>query len=155
MEQVVVEECGNGSLPYDLLLLADETRDAINKYIFDSDVFTVKMTTESPPIGVFAVIRNSPEELELKNIAVKEDYQRKGIGKLILDKTKSIARQSGYTKLTVGTSDTGADQLRFYEANGFVRSGLRKDFFLLNYTEPIYENGIQMKDMVMLTFNLQ
>lgn len=150
-----MEECGKKHLPYDLLLIADETRDAIDKYIFDSDVFTVKITLESPPVGVFAIKHNSSEEMELKNIAVKDEYQRMGIGKLILNKTKSIARDRGYIRLTVGTSDTGIDQLKFYEANGFVRSGVRKDFFLLNYTEPIYENGLQMKDMVMLTFNLQ
>lgn len=155
MKQVVFQECGKHSLPYDLLLLADETRDAINKYVFDSDVFTVKITPQSTSIGVFAIKQNSSEELELKNIAVKEDHQRMGIGKLILDKTKSIARERGYSKLTVGTSDTGFDQLRFYAANGFVRTGLRKDFFLLNYPDPIYENGIQMKDMVMLTFDIQ
>ena len=47
----------NEKLPYDLLLLADETIDAINKYVFDSDVYVAKLNNEI--IGVFCLYKIS------------------------------------------------------------------------------------------------
>jgi len=71
-----------------------------------------------------------------------------------MDKAKEIAKENHYKKLTVGTSDTGFQQIRFYEKNGFIQRGILKDFFIKNYPDPIYENGLQMKDMIILEFSL-
>lgn len=59
-----------------------------------------------------------------------------------------------YSKLIVGTADSGIDQIRFYERNGFMKFGLRKNFFIENYELPIIENGIQLKDMILLSYDL-
>ncbi|CAN6644957.1 hypothetical protein TRVA0_020S02564 [Trichomonascus vanleenenianus] len=155
MEYTIVK-CAKDEVPYKLLLEADETVEAINKYIFQCDVYMLKTSAEAgaDAIAVFALKENSKEEIELKNIAVAEHWRSKGIGKYILNYIKNLARNNGYQRLEVGTSDTGYQQLRFYEANGFVRSGIRRDFFLLNYPEPIFENGEQMRDMIILTLQL-
>ncbi|MET3038474.1 N-acetyltransferase [Chryseobacterium sp. NRRL B-14859] len=139
-------------IPYELLLLADETIEAINQYIFKCDIYLLHNGTEN--IAVMALCKNSETELELKNIAVIESYRSKGIGSILINKAKEIARKNQYTILTVGTSDTGFQQIRFYEKNGFVRTGIRKDFFIENYPDPIYENGLRMRDMVLLTHHL-
>ena len=52
--------------------------------------------------------------------------------------------------MPVGTAGTVARQLRFYEKNGFKVFGIKKDFFINNYPQPIYEHGIQLRDMAML-----
>ncbi len=101
-----------------------------------------------------AVCKNSTIELEIKNIAVIEPYRSKGIGSILIDRAKEIAKENKYKILTVGTSDTGFQQIRFYEKNGFTKNGVRKDFFIENYPAPIYENGLQMRDMVLLAHHL-
>jgi ribosomal protein S18 acetylase RimI-like enzyme len=142
----------DSEIPYHLLLLADETEEAINRYIFKSDLYLLHDGTEN--IAVMALYKNSDTELEIKNIAVIESYRSKGIGSILMDKAKEIAKENHYKILTVGTSDTGFQQIRFYEKNGFIKTGIRKDFFIENYPSPLYENGLQMRDMVVLSHHL-
>jgi len=135
--------------PYDLLLLADETVHAIDKYLYDSlvyAVYDVKM-----PIAVFCLYPVDSETLEIKNIAVSPAFQGMGLGSQLLDFIKANYQQ--YANLIVGTADCGLAQIRFYERNGFVKYGIRKDFFIKNYERSIYENGQLLKDMIMLRYN--
>ncbi|MFZ4930994.1 GNAT family N-acetyltransferase [Chryseobacterium sp. Mn2064] len=136
-------------IPYDLLLLADETTEAIDQYIFNCDIYLLIDGEQN--IAVMALHKNNDTELEIKNIAVIDAYRSKGIGSILINKAKEIAQAHHYKKLTVGTSDTGFQQIRFYEKNGFLKTGVKKNFFIENYPEPIYENGLQMRDMVLLT----
>lgn len=135
--------------PYDLLLLADETVAAINKYLFDSSVFVVQ--EQQQPIAVFCLYPIDGETLEIKNIAVAASHQNKGLGSEILQYIQETYRVQ-YTNLIVGTGDCGLDQIRFYERNGFVQYGVRANFFIDNYEQPIYENGQLLKDMVLLKY---
>jgi len=142
----------DSDIPYQMLLLADETTEAIDRYIFNSDIYLLHDGKEY--IAVMALYKNSETELEIKNIAVVESYRGKGIGSILIDKAKEIARENHYKILTVGTSDTGLQQISFYEKNGFIKKEVRKDFFIENYPYPIYENGLQMRDMVLLSHDL-
>ena len=47
---------------------------------------------------------------------------------------------------------TGESQttIPFYEKCGFIRSHIIPNFFTDNYANPIYENGVQLVDMVYL-----
>lgn len=137
-------------IPYELLLLADETIDAINQYIFNADLYILNNGDQD--VAIMALYENTQTELELKNIAVIESWRSQGIGSILINKAKELARENHYTSLLVGTSDTGQQQIQFYEKNGFFKKGIRKDFFIENYPFPIYENGIQMRDMIMLEF---
>ncbi|WP_250252923.1 GNAT family N-acetyltransferase [Chryseobacterium sp. Marseille-Q3244] len=153
MEQYTFNKIAKDSeIPYELLLLADETVEAINQYIFKCDIYLLHDGTEN--IAVMALYKNSDTELEIKNIAVIESYRSNGIGSILINKAKEIARESRYEILSVGTSDTGFQQIRFYERNGFKKAGIRKDFFIKNYPFPIYENGLQMRDMIILEYTL-
>lgn len=153
MEQYTFNKISKDSkIPYELLLLADETTEAIDQYIFKCDIYLLQKGTEN--IAVMALYQNSETELEIKNIAVTESYRSKGIGSILIKKAKEIALNNHYEVLRVGTSDTGFQQIRFYEKNGFKKTGIRKDFFLENYPSPIYENGLQMRDMILLTHHL-
>ncbi len=51
--------------------------------------------------------------------------------------------------LFVGTGDSPSI-LSFYEKCGFTQSHRIKNFFTDHYDHPIYENGIQLVDMVYL-----
>lgn len=141
--------------PYDLLLLADETVEAINKYLFDSEVFIVKTSESEDPIGVFCLFRVDRDTVELKNIAIAEKHQGKGIGSKLLSHIAETAKLEGYKQIIVGTGDCGFKQIRFYERNGFSKYEVRENFFVENYELPIIENGIRLKDMIMLKKEIQ
>jgi len=88
--------------------------------------------------------------IEIMNIAVSEQYQGTGIGSQLLAESFRIAEEQGYKEVIVGTADCGIKQIRFYEKNGFVKYDIKKNYFTDIYDTPIYENGVQLKDMVML-----
>lgn len=151
MEELIFNKLNPAEgIPYELLLLADETVEAINQYIFSSDIYTLNNGIQD--IAVMALHENSETELELKNIAVIDSFRNNGIGSILIDQAKEIARLNRYSSLLVGTSDTGIQQIGFYEKNGFVKKEIRKDFFIKNYPFPVYENGMQMRDMIVLEF---
>jgi N-acetylglutamate synthase-like GNAT family acetyltransferase len=140
-------------IPFDLLLLADETIDAIEKYIYQSDIYTAT-EENSEPIAVFALYKIDEKQLEIKNIAVSEELQGNGIGTFLIDHIKIIAKNDGYQSLIVGTPDCALKQIKFYEQNGFMKYDVRKDFYLKNYSKPIFENTIILRDMLMLKTEL-
>ncbi|MNP21088.1 putative N-acetyltransferase YvbK [compost metagenome] len=56
---------------------------------------------------------------------------------------------TSFNTLYVGTGDVPFT-LDFYKRCGFVDSHRVKDFFVDNYDHPIFEGGIQLRDMVYL-----
>jgi hypothetical protein len=55
-----------------------------------------------------------------------------------------------FENVIVGTPDQAVKQINFYEKNGFIKYDLKKDFFIKNYPAPIIDNGVTLRDMVML-----
>ncbi len=135
-------------IPYNLLLLADETIEAIEKYIFNSDLFVIEQGDKI--IAVYALYISGEDEIEIKNIAVSEEHQGQGIGRLLLQDASNKALEKGFKTLLIGTPDSAFKQLRIYQKAGFEMFSVKKHFFTENYPEPIYENGIKLEDMVML-----
>ncbi|MFV0536199.1 MAG: GNAT family N-acetyltransferase [Dysgonomonas sp.] len=138
----------DNNYPYDLLLIADETVEGINKYLFDSDVYLARLGKEA--VGVFCLFPIDKETIEVKNIAVASEKQSNGIGSRLLKEIETIARREKYKTVIIGTADCGLRQLNFYKKNGYAEYDLKKNYFLEIYSEPIFENGIMLKDMVML-----
>ncbi|WP_428768370.1 GNAT family N-acetyltransferase [Treponema sp. HNW] len=132
-----------------LLLLADEQEDMIDKYLSAGTMYVLE---DNGVKAECVVIDAGNKILEIKNIAVRPDCQRKGYGKALIDCI--AAKYKGtYSVLQVGTGDSPLT-VPFYEKCGFVRSHIIKNFFVDNYHRPIYENGIQLADMIYLRRNL-
>jgi ribosomal protein S18 acetylase RimI-like enzyme len=135
-------------IPYKLLLLADEEIQAINRYIYQSEIYVVE--SENEIVGVCVLYLENKKTVEIKAIAVAEFYQNRGIGKYMLGEAATIAKDKGFQEMIIGTPNTAQKQIAIYEKAGFEKYGIRKDFFLNNYEEPIFEDGEQLIDMVML-----
>ena len=86
--------------------------------------------------------------IEIKNIAVYPKYQKKGYGKKLIEFVENKYKND-FDIIRVGTGDSRLT-VPFYENCGFRRSYCIKDFFVNNYENPIYEDGIRLKDMVYL-----
>ncbi|WP_410879260.1 GNAT family N-acetyltransferase [Myroides sp. DW712] len=151
-EKLKIKKIENNAYPMGLLLLADETIEAIERYLYDCTVYSVWNGLEE--IAVFCLYRQDAKTVEIKNIAVSTAYQNKKIGSFLVQVIKNLAKEQQFETLIVGTADTGQAQIRFYERNGFVLYDTRKNFFLDNYPAPIFENGKQLVDMVLLKMEL-
>ena len=129
----------------DLLLLADEQEDMIDRYLERGTMYVL----EDDGVKAECVVTDEGGGiLELKNIAVKTDCQGKGYGKALVDfLVQTYIGQ--YTVLQVGTGDSPST-IPFYESCGFRRHHLVRNFFTDHYDHPIYECGIQLVDMVYL-----
>lgn len=139
-------------IPYDLLLLADETIEAIDKYIHQSDIYVFEL--ENKMIAVFALQTISSDTVEIKNIALDTAFQGQGIGQELLKDAISRAKEKGFKKIIIGTGDAGIKQLYLYQKVGFEIYEIKHRFFINNYPEPIFENGIQLKHMIVLKKDL-
>lgn len=127
-----------------LLLLADPEENAIDKYLPNCEV--LEFYIDNILVGQGAVMEISKNICELKNIAIYEKYHKNGYGKEFVKLLFEYYRGK-YSCMIVGTSESG---VTFYKKCGFKISHIVKNFFIDNYTEPIYENGNQCIDMIYL-----
>jgi ribosomal protein S18 acetylase RimI-like enzyme len=138
--------------PYELLLLADPSKDLVDKYIKQSDTFIARQNEET--LGIVVLFPLTEEMAEIKNIAVKPELQGRGIGSYLIENVVKVAAFKKYKSLVIGTANSSIGQLYLYQKLGFEIIEIRKNFFIDNYPEPIYENGLQAKHMLILTRRL-
>ena len=75
MEKVDIRiQLSKDNYPFDLLLLADESIEAINKYINACSVFEILLNNKM--IGIMAVMINNDNTIELKNIAISKRHHK-------------------------------------------------------------------------------
>ena len=134
----------------DLLLLADESEIMIDKYLADGDMFALY---DNDLKSICVVLAIDKETCELKNIATYEKFQGKGYGKALI-KFVSDYYKNDYKTMLVGTGETPTI-LSFYESCGFTISHRIENFFTDNYDHPIFEEDIQLVDMIYLKKDLR
>lgn len=129
----------------DLLLLADEQENMIDRYLEKGKMFVL----DDNGVKCECVVTDEGNGvLEIKNIATVPEFQGQGYAKALIEFL--VQEYSGqYSVLQVGTGDSPLT-VPFYEKCGFIRSHIVPNFFTNNYDHPIYEGGVQLVDMVYL-----
>jgi len=140
-------------IPYDLLLLADPNKELVDDYLGRGHCYVALM--DDVTVGEFVLIRTHPQTVEIVNIAVKEEYQGRGIGKALVLRAIEEAKAMNARTIEIGTANSSFTQLALYQKCGFRIVGVDPDFFIRNYDEEIYENGIQVRDMIRLRMVLE
>lgn len=129
----------------DLLLLADEQESMVDRYLERGDMFALY----DPNLKSICVVTREDEGIyELKNLATYENEQKKGYASRLIQYLLEYYKGDG-KEMFVGTGDCPGI-LSFYEGCGFRISHRLKNFFTDNYDHPIYEDGVQLVDMVYL-----
>lgn len=127
----------------DLLLLADEQEDMIDRYLERGKMFVL----DDGGIAAECVVTDEGGGvLEIKNIAVNPAYQNMGYGKRLIAFISEKYNRS-HSVLQVGTGDSPLT-VPFYKKCGFEFSHTVPNFFIDNYDHPIIECGTQLKDMI-------
>ena len=129
----------------DLLLLADEQEDMIDRYLERGTMYIL----EDNGVKAECVVTDEGDGiLEIKNLAVAPECQRRGYGRQMIRLLDETYR-GRYEILQVGTGDSPLT-VPFYEACGFARSHTIPGFFTEHYDHPIFEGGALLTDMVYL-----
>lgn len=132
----------------ELLLLADPSEEKVRSYLPESRCFVA--SRGEVVVGACVVTPRGPGAYELMSIAVPPERQKSGYGSALLKHVIDLYRRAGARRLEVGTGTFGY-QLAFYQRHGFRVTSIDHDFFVRNYPEPIFEDGIQLFDMLRLT----
>ena len=128
----------------DLLLLGDEQKSMIEKYLQRGVLFALFDDYDLKTAAV--VTKEDNDTYEIKNLATLEIYQDKGYGSSMVKHIIQCYNKK-CKKIIVGTGDNERI-LIFYEKLGFTYSHTIKDFFIKNYDHAIIEDGKQLKDMI-------
>jgi len=139
-------------LPYELLLLADPSKDLVNEYLKSSDIYVARYNAEI--LGIVVLFPLTTEAVEIKNVAVKTEFQGQGLGRFLIANAVQVAVLNRQKSICIGTANSSIGQLYLYQKLGFEITDIKRHFFTDNYAEPIYENGIQAKHMLILTRQL-
>ena len=142
-------------MPFHLLELADgysndadPSRLQIESYLNKGLCYIGRY--KSKIVGVLVLKSINTTTIEIKNIAILASEQGKGFGKALLKHSEKVSKEAGFQKLIIGTGNSSIKQLALYQKQGFEINTIEKNFFLENYTDPIFENGIQCKHLLIL-----
>jgi GNAT superfamily N-acetyltransferase len=138
-----------------LFELADDSRVQIDSYI-DLGRILVARNEQGDIVGHLQLLPASPDTVEVKSIAVREDHQRRGIGGRLIDRALTTCRDEGARMVTVTTATADLDNLRFYQRCGFRATAITHDVFTerRGYPPQLEANGIPVQDSITFTLLL-
>ena len=148
MEIVKINERKKRYLP--LLLLGDEQESMIDRYLEAGELYVLR--EGEVPLAVCVVTRPAPDTAEIKNLAVDPRFQRRGLGRRMVDFV-AAAYAGRCSRLLVGTGDSPLT-VPFYRSCGFRESHRVANFFTDHYDHPIFEGGRRLTDLVYFQMEL-
>jgi GNAT superfamily N-acetyltransferase len=135
-----------------LLLLAEESEAGLRwglRHLVDA---VYRMDDGDELVGV-ATMRWNDEPCELQELAIAEGRQGQGLGKQLVQWLIEEARRRGKRQMLVGTANSSINNIAFYQKIGFRMDHVRQNYFRY-YQHPVYENGIQIRDMLVFRYDL-
>lgn len=125
-----------------LLLAGDESEAMIDRYLGRGTLYVGYVC--GLPVAVCVTTDEDDVTVEVKNLAVREDMRRRGLGRQMLG---HVERMNPGKTIILGTGETPST-LRFYQSCGFRYTHRILGFFTENYPRPIVEEGVILCDMV-------
>jgi ribosomal protein S18 acetylase RimI-like enzyme len=139
-----------------LFELADDSSAQIDGYIELGRVLVAR-DERGEIIGHLQLIPGpAADTLEVKSIAVRPDWQGRGVGRRLVDRAVATSRDDGLRTLTVTTAVADLGNLRFYERYGFRAAAIERDAFTeaKGYPPQLRANGIPVRDSITFTLAL-
>lgn len=139
--------------PMDLLLNADPSEKLVRDYLSRGICLIAEI--QDKIVGALILMPTGNEKMEIMNVSVLDEVQNMGIGTALIQRSIDEAQNRAAKVLEIGTGNPGFGQLYLYQKCGFRMSGIDQDFFRRNYSERIYENGLECRDMVRLSMEFK
>jgi ribosomal protein S18 acetylase RimI-like enzyme len=103
----------------------DDLRDIPATYVHAGGDFLVALA-DGRVVGMAGLLRRSPEEAEIRRMRVHPDFQRQGLGRLILRELEGRAQALGFQVVRLDTTDRQIAARRLYESAGYREIGRRQ-----------------------------
>ena len=133
---------------------AEEGEERIRATLLDSTCTAYASWLDGQPAGA-AVVRWEEDGLsEIVYMAVAPDLRGRGYGKQIIHVLQEELRRRRGHSLLVGTANAALENIAFYQKCGFRMFEIRRDYFAY-IQPPISENGIVLRDMLVLRYDLE
>jgi len=104
------------------------TEETLEKRMNSMAVF-VALDRPGDVVGTIACRVVSPGYGHLRGMAVRNDWQGKGVAQELLHAAEADLAERGCTRVTLNTTDPLKRAVHFYERNGYYGSGESKNFF--------------------------
>jgi GNAT superfamily N-acetyltransferase len=100
------------------------------------------LLAESPPGAVAGTVGGAVHggEGHIRGMAVRPEFAGSGMAQALLNAIEGELRSRGCTRITLDTTEPLLRAMRFYERNGYQRSGVVRDFFgmpLIEYAKSL------------------
>lgn len=138
-----------------LFELAEDSSAELDGYLDLGRVLLAR--TGGEPVGHLQLVdTDRAGQTELKNMAVREDRQGRGIGRRLVQSARALLAAEGVTTLIVGTATADIGNLRFYQRQGFRMRRIERDVFTEAAGYPAHTDvaGIPLRDRVWLDLRL-
>jgi GNAT superfamily N-acetyltransferase len=136
-----------------LFELAEDSAAELDSYIDAGRVLVA--TSDGEIIGHLQLTgTGDPRQAEIKNMAVREDRQGQGVGRLLIQAAIDLttAGAGAVTTILVATAAADIGNLRFYQRQGFRMRSVERDAFTpaTGYPAGLLIDGIELRDRVWL-----
>lgn len=111
-------------------------------------------TYENEIVSVYVLLKINEETIEIKNLAVTESMQGKGVGTKMIENAFQEAKLQGYKTILIATSTPNIGPLYLYQKMDFEFDYIVKHYFDNNINsdgEPLFHNGIKCNHLIVLS----
>lgn len=134
-----------------LFELAEDSAAQLDSYLHAGRVLTA--TVGLDVVGHLQLVETDRRgQTEIKNMAVREDWQGGGIGARLVRAAVDLLAAEGGTAMLVATAAADVGNLRFYQRQGFRMRSVERDAFTpaAGYPPGTRIDGIELRDRVWL-----
>ncbi|MGI6155304.1 MAG: GNAT family N-acetyltransferase [Enterococcus lemanii] len=135
-----------------LLLKADPEKKVVESYLGTSELLEIR--DKNQLLGLLVLQEKNTTTVEIMNVSVVKEAQNQGIGQQLLREALRKSREQAYEQIEVKTGTTSLVPLIFYQKQGFRVVSVLADYFTQNYQTPLVENGVTLKDALLLQRSL-
>lgn len=135
-----------------LLLLAEPSEPSLRWSLDHMADAVYRADLDGKSVGA-ATLRWQGEPPEILELAIAAERQGRGLGRELIGLLADEARRRGKRQLVVGTPNSSLGNIAFYQKCGMRMDHVRPDYFWY-YHEPIFEHGIQKRDLLVFRLDL-
>ncbi len=135
LHDAALEEAGahGGRGPWE-----DDLRDIRGTYLDSGGDFLVGLLDDEL-VAMGGLLLRSADEAEIKRMRVHPDFQRRGLGRLLLERLEERAQALGARVIHLDTTDQQTSARRLYESAGYRETGRRQTarFLFIDFTKTL------------------
>ena len=135
-----------------ILRQAEESEPALRWSLANLSDAVYRMDDDGQAVGA-ATMQWRGDPCEIVELAIAPERHGQGLGKQFVAWLVDEARRRGKHRLIVGTANSSISNIAFYQRCGLRMDHIRQDYFWY-YREPHFEDGIQIRDMLVFRYDL-